>query len=134
MKNHSICVIIPAYNEEMTIGKVIDEIPRQALENEGYRIDIPLGDNNCSDGIGDIARSKKARIIVEPRRGKGRAAKTCISETEADFIFILDADYTYPAGLIPKMLSVLKDSPVVIGSPAQSVERKGCHKPDQLAG
>ena len=91
MKKHRISIILPAYNEELTIGKVIDEIPRQALEREGYQVDVLVVDNNSSDRTRQIAQEKAARVIVELRQGKGRAVRAAFREVEADFIFMLDA-------------------------------------------
>lgn len=135
MKERSICVILPALNEELTIGKVIDEIPRQALEKEGCRVDVLVVDGNSSDRTRQIAQDKGVRVIVEPRRGKGRAMRTALGLVKADFIFMLDADYTYPATYIPQMLKVLlKDSPVVIGSRLRGRREKGAMRPMNLIG
>ncbi len=126
MKKGTVCVILPALDEELTIGKVIDEIPRQALERDGYRVDILVLDGSSSDRTRQIARQKGARIIVEPKRGKGRAVRSIIDSIEADFVFMLDADYTYPATYIPEMLDVLRrGSPVVIGSRLRGKREKG---------
>ncbi len=125
MTKHTITIILPAYNEELTIGKVIDEIPGQALERKGYQVDIIVVDGNSSDRTREIAQDKGARVIVERRRGKGRAMRTALGKVEADFIFMLDADYTYPATYIPDMLKILKDFPVVVGSRLKGQREKG---------
>ncbi len=125
MKKYSIYVILPALNEELTVGKVIDEIPRQTLESEGYQVDILVVDGNSSDRTGQIARERGVWVIIEPRRGKGRAVRTALAKVRADFIFMLDADYTYPATYIPDMLKILKDFPVVIGSRLKGKREKG---------
>lgn len=117
MKHPSICIILPTLNEELTIGKVIDEIPRQALESEGYHVDVVVVDGNSSDRTREIAQEKGARVITESRKGKGRAVRTALEVAKADFIFVLDADYTYPASYIREMLHILRRGcPVVIGS------------------
>jgi glycosyltransferase involved in cell wall biosynthesis len=69
-------VIFPALNEEETIGKVIDEVPVAELEKKGYRVQIIVVDNGSSDRTGEIASLKGARLIVEPKRGKGMAIRT----------------------------------------------------------
>lgn len=112
-----VCVILPALNEVGTIGKVIDEIPREEMERRGYRTNILVIDNGSRDGTGEVAREKGARVIVEPRRGKGIAIRTAFEALSGDFVFILDADYTYPATHLSEMLEVLEDGyDVVIGS------------------
>jgi len=135
VKKTSICVVLPALNEELTVGKVIDEIPRQALEREGYQVDILVVDGNSSDRTRQIAQEKGARVTVEPRQGKGRAVRTALGSVKADFIFILDADYTYPATYIPEMLKVLRqDYSVVIGSRLRGRWEKGAMRRLNMVG
>jgi len=126
MKTQRISIILPAHNEELTIGKVIDEIPRHDLEREGYQVDVLVVDGNSSDRTRQIAQEKGARVILEPRRGKGRAIRTILESIDAEFIFMLDADFTYPATYIPEMLDILrKGCPVVIGSRLRGGREKG---------
>ena len=131
---HSICIILPALNEELGVGKVIDEIPRKILEAEGYRVDVIVVDGNSHDQTRQVAREKGARVIVEPHRGKGRAVRTAMDSTKADFIFMLDADYTYPTTYIPAMLNILEDFPVVVGSRLKGEREKGAMKRLNLIG
>jgi len=112
-----VCIIIPTLNEAETIGKVIDEIPGQAMEQAGYEVEVMVIDGNSTDGTRQIAEEKGARVVIEPRLGKGRAMRTALELTEAEFIFMLDGDYTYPPGYIAEMLELLRNTcPVVIGS------------------
>lgn len=117
MKLYSVSIIIPALNEKLTIGKVIDEIPKEDLQKAGYGVEIVVTDNNSTDGTAEIAQEKGAKVIVESIKGKGRAVRTGFKSVSGDFIFILDADYTYPATYIPIMLEALQEGhDVVIGS------------------
>jgi glycosyltransferase involved in cell wall biosynthesis len=116
MSQPKIAVILPTLNEEQTIGQVIDEIPRQALEQAGYAIQVLVVDGKSTDRTSQIAEQKGARVIVEPRKGKGIAVTTALRVVDADFIFMLDADYTYPASYIPDMLKLLANHHVAIGS------------------
>jgi len=112
-----VCVILPALNEEGTIGLVIDEIPIGEMEVKGYNTTILVVDNGSTDRTGDIASERGAQVIVESRRGKGMAIRTGFDAVECDFLFMLDSDYTYPAVHIPAMIEVLEDGcDVVIGS------------------
>jgi dolichol-phosphate mannosyltransferase len=116
MEYGTICVILPTLNEELTIGKVIDEIPRAELEKAGYRVHVLVVDGSSTDRTIEIAQSRGVRVIIEPRQGKGRAMRTAFDTVKADYVFMLDADYTYPATYIPEMLKLLEKYPAVIGS------------------
>ena len=121
-----VCIIIPTINEAETIGSVIDEIPRQALEQGGYHVEVMVIDGGSTDGTIQIAEEKGARVVVEPRRGKGRGMRTALDMTQADFMFMLDGDYTYPPSYIVEMLELLRDTyPVVIGSRLRGKIEKG---------
>ena len=71
-----VCIIIPTLNEAETIGRVIDEIPKQAMEQKGYEVEVMIIDGDSTDRTREIAEEKRARVAVEPRRGKGRAMRT----------------------------------------------------------
>ena len=121
-----VCIIIPTINEAKTVGIVIDEIPRQALEQAGYQVEVMVIDGGSTDGTIQIAEEKGARVVVEPRRGKGRGMRTALDMTQAEFMFMLDGDYTYPPSYIVEMLALLRDTyPVVIGSRLRGKIEKG---------
>jgi dolichol-phosphate hexosyltransferase len=130
----SICIILPTLNEALSIGSVIEEIPRRTLEEQGYQVDILVVDGNSTDPTIQIARDKGARILVEPRRGKGRAIRTALEKTQADYVFMLDGDYTYPTTHIPDMLNLLHDYPVVIGSRLKGKRQEGALRTLNLIG
>ncbi len=135
MKKEVICVILPTLNEELTVGKVIDEIPRQALEKEGFEVDILVVDGNSEDETRRIAEEKGAIVTIELRRGKGRAVRTLLDSLEADYVFMLDADYTYPATYIPEMLAILRrGNPVVIGSRLHGEREEGAMRQMNVIG
>jgi len=126
MSNGKVSIILPALNEAETIGRVIQEIPRERLEQEGYRVEVVVVDNDSTDQTARIAKEKGARIIAESRKGKGRAVRTALEQVKADFVFMLDADYTYPATYIPDMLQLLNQGYfVVIGSRLKGKREKG---------
>jgi dolichol-phosphate hexosyltransferase len=135
MSNRRISIILPAFNEAETIDRVIEEIPRQQLENTGYLVHIIVVDNNSRDDTGKIARASGAEVIFEPRQGKGRAVKTALQCCNSDFIFMLDSDYTYPATYIPKMQSLLENGyAVVIGSRLSGTREAGAMSRLNLIG
>jgi len=105
-----VSVIVPTMNEEESIGKVMDEI-NAALEPVGA-YEVLVVDTSSKDRTREIAKSKGARIIDEPRRGYGRAYKTGFAEAKGEYLATLDADCTYPAADIPKFIKVLETQDV----------------------
>lgn len=104
MGNPSIAVLVPCYNEELTVGKVIDDFHRVLPE-----ADIWVYDNNSSDRTGEIARAHGAHVRFEPRQGKGNVVRQMIRDIDADYYIMVDGDDTYPAEEAPKLLQPLFD-------------------------
>lgn len=130
-----VCIVLPALNEEEAIGRVIDEIPRGEIERRGYKARIIVVDNGSRDRTGEIARAKGAEVIVEPIKGKGMAIRTAFKSLSGEFVFILDADFTYPATHIPEMLEKLEDGyDVVIGSRLKGRMKRGAMSRLNLVG
>lgn len=103
-----VSIIIPTMNEEASIGEVIDTI-HEAMKDfrDGY--EIVAVDTESKDRTVEIAISKGAKVIDEPRRGYGRAYKTGFERAEGEVIATLDADCTYPAEDIPKLVNILEN-------------------------
>lgn len=104
-----VSVVIPALNEEEGIGEVLDEIPRADLEAMGYDLEIIVVDGESVDATRDIAAAKGARVIIEPRKGYGRAYKTGFAKATGDVIVTGDADKTYPFDHMPRFVKMLED-------------------------
>lgn len=90
--DRKIAVIIPCYNEALTIGKVVDDF-KASVPNA----DIYVYDNNSSDGTSEIAREHGAIVRFEPRQGKGNVVRQMFRDIEADCYLMVDGDDTYPA-------------------------------------
>lgn len=88
----TVAVLIPCYNEALTIEKVVRDF-RAALPTA----DIYVYDNNSTDETAAIAKAAGAHIGREPRRGKGHVVKTMLREIKADCYLLVDGDDTYPA-------------------------------------
>jgi glycosyltransferase involved in cell wall biosynthesis len=95
-------------NEEESIGEVMDTISDSLIEFEGD-YEVAVVDTESKDRTVEIAKSKGARVIDEPRRGYGRAYKTGFERAKGEIIATLDADCTYPAEDIPKLVKMLED-------------------------
>ncbi len=89
-------VLIPCYNEELTIGSVVRDF-KTVLPDA----DIYVYDNNCSDNTAAIAAKEGAIVRRESRQGKGNVIRTMFREIEADCYIMVDGDDTYPAGFAP---------------------------------
>ena len=97
-----ITVIIPTLNEEKAIGKVLDAIPK--MEN----LEVMIVDGLSTDRTVEIAQERGARVVLEKRKGYGRAYKTGFREARGEIIVTLDGDLTYPAEKIPELVEYLK--------------------------
>lgn len=107
-----IAVLIPCYNESMTIKKVIEEF-REALPEA----DIYIYDNNSEDHTDLIAREAGAIVRYERRQGKGNVIRTMFREIQADCYLIVDGDDTYPAASAREMADLVlnEKADMVIG-------------------
>ncbi len=85
-------MLIPCYNEEVTIGKVVDDFRRELPEATVY-----VYDNNSADATAEIARERGAVVVAEPRQGKGNVVRQMFRDIEADCYLMVDGDDTYPA-------------------------------------
>ncbi len=103
-----VSIIIPTMNEEASIGEVIDTIHETMKDFKG-NYEIVVVDTESKDKTVEIAISKGARVIDEPRRGYGRAYKTGFENAEGEILATLDADCTYPAEDIPGLVKILED-------------------------
>ncbi len=118
MFKNEISVVLPALDEEMTIGRVIDGIPIVQLKQKGYDIDIMVVDGHSTDKTREIAQKKGARLILQEGRGKGMGMKAAFRASSGNYLFMLDSDDTYPGYHILDMLPLLESGhyDVVLGS------------------
>ncbi len=105
-------VLIPCYNEELTIGSVVKDFKSVLPE-----ADIYVYDNNCSDNTAKIAAEAGAIVCRETRQGKGNVIRTMFRQIEADCYIMVDGDDTYPAAFAPQFQELVLNEGVdmVIG-------------------
>jgi glycosyltransferase involved in cell wall biosynthesis len=127
-------VIIPAFNESQSIGKVIDDIPDLVSE-------IIVVDNASTDNTGTIAKEKGAIVLRENRKGYGYSCLRGINyikekADKKDVIVFLDGDYSDYPGEIELLGSpiISSDVDLVIGSRVLGQRQKGSMLFQQIAG
>ncbi len=97
-----IAVLVPCYNEEAAIGRVVCDF-RAALPTAT----IYVYDNNSSDLTAQRAREAGAIVRDEERRGKGNVVRRMFADVEADIYVLVDGDDTYDASAAPKLARAL---------------------------
>ena len=115
-----ITVLIPCFNEERGIGKVIRNVPLKTLTKHGYKTEIIVIDNNSTDKTVRVARKYDVKILTENRQGKGNAIKTGFLNVSPDtkYVVMMDGDNTYKSKEIPRLIEPLESGfcDVIIGS------------------
>lgn len=107
----SIAVLLPCYNEEVTIGKVVRDFKNSLPDATIY-----VYDNNSTDRTAEIAEAEGAIVRKEPRQGKGNVIRAMFEDIDADVYVMADGDDTYPADAAPAMVAkVLEGYDMVIG-------------------
>jgi len=101
--------MIPTLNEEKGIGKTIDSINRAYFAKNNWNLELIIIDGDSKDKTREIAKGKGAKIIIDKRKGYGRAYKTGLSQASGDIIVTGDADATYPFDRIHEYVQLLID-------------------------
>ena len=99
-------VLIPAYNEEVAIVKVISDI-RATLPDAA----IYVYDNNSTDRTAELARAAGAIVRSETQQGKGHVVRRMFRDIDADWYVMVDGDDTYDAAMAPEMLRLAMSEP-----------------------
>lgn len=107
-----IAVLIPCYNESVTIEKVVKDYKKALPEATIY-----VYDNNSTDNTDEIARAAGATVIYERRQGKGNVIRSMFRDIDAECYLMIDGDDTYPAENAREMVNEVLENGVdmVIG-------------------
>jgi glycosyltransferase involved in cell wall biosynthesis len=97
-----VAVLVPCFNEEAAIGKVVADF-KKALPDAA----IYVYDNNSTDRTAEIARKAGAIVGSEPHKGKGHVVRRMFADVEADVYLLVDGDATYHAPSAPKLVQKL---------------------------
>lgn len=125
-------IIIPAFNEARSVGRVIDDIPMEHVA------EIIVVDNGSSDDTAEVARRHGARVVSEQRRGYGSACLRGLASMDrsSDIVVFLDADYSdYPEDLTSILQPILDDeADLVLGSRVMGSREPGALQWNQRLG
>jgi len=110
-------VVIPAYNEEEGILKVVEEL-KLVLDNANQPYEIIVVDDGSTDNTAKIVEKiENTRLIQHVHnKGYGVALKTGIKSASGDFILITDADGSYPTKDVPRLLEQVEQYDMVVGA------------------
>ncbi|MFT0533918.1 glycosyltransferase family 2 protein [Castellaniella hirudinis] len=104
LPNPRVALLIPCYNEALTVAQVVKDF--QAVIPG---IQVYVFDNASVDGTSDIARAAGARVRQVAQRGKGSVVRRMFADIEADYYIMVDGDATYDAASAPRLLAGLAD-------------------------
>lgn len=126
MEKKKIAVLIPCYNEELTIEKVVSDYKKALPE-----ADIYVYDNNSTDKTSFLAKKAGAIVRYEYRQGKGNVIRTMFREIDADCYLMIDGDDTYPSENARAMCDLVLDkkADMVIGDRLSSTYFKENKRP-----
>ena len=112
MRNgHRISIIVPAYNEEATIAAVVEDFVGHEAVDE-----VLVVDNNCRDRTAELASQAGARVFAESEAGYGRALMRGMREASGDWLVLVEADGSFVADDLDKLLCYLPDCAMVLGT------------------
>jgi hypothetical protein len=123
-------ILIPTLNEEGGIGPTLDALDRKAFADKGWDLEIVIVDGNSRDRTREEAERRGARVIIEPRKGYGRAYKEGFKAATGDVIVTGDADGTYPFERAAEFVQALLDQ----GLDFVNCDRYGKLEPGAMSG
>ena len=125
-----IAAIVPCYNEEGAIGKVVTDLLTAVPTMRVY-----VYDNLSTDRTAEVAAAAGAIVRREERKGKGNVVRRAFADVEADVYVMIDGDDTYDAAALPSMIATLLKGPYdhVLGV-RRDVQEKSSYRPGHEAG
>jgi len=126
----TIGVILPALDEEASVGEVVRQVPRSLVD------EVIVVDNGSSDRTAEVARQAGARVVHQPQRGYGAACRAGVEASASDVLVFLDADGSFDATEIPALVAPLcsGQADLVLGSRSLGQVAPGAMPPHQRLG
>ncbi len=97
---------MPALNEEESIGKTINSIPKDELTSMGYDLEIIIVDGGSSDNTVELAKAQGANVLIT-RKGYGQQYRAGFEIADGEIICTADSDCSYPMEEIPGLINTL---------------------------
>ncbi|MAG55071.1 MAG: glycosyl transferase [Planctomycetes bacterium] len=110
-EGHTVTIVIPAYNEEATIARVVGDFRAHGAVDE-----VVVVDNNCKDRTAELAREAGARVVEEAEPGYGKALMRGMREATGEWMALVEADGSFIAHDLNKLLCYLGDCAIVLGT------------------
>ena len=124
-----IAVLVPCYNEELTIGKVV-----QDFKGSLPQCTVFVYDNNSTDHTIDCAVAAGAIVRREPRQGKGNVVRRMFADIDADIYILVDGDDTYDASYAPGLVNHLLRNQLVMLNVVRHSIQENAYRPGHEFG
>ncbi len=124
-----LAVLIPCYNEELTIAQVINDFAQALPEAVIY-----VGDNNSTDNTAKIAREAGAHVIREGLQGKGNVVRRLFADIDADIYLMIDGDATYEAAAARRLVNTMLDEGYDFLNGSRISEQEKAYRPGHRLG
>ena len=113
----SLSIVVPAKDEAVTIGALVQDIARRLRELEGLDFEVLVVDDGSTDDTGAIAAECGARVIRHAQSlGNGAAIKRGIRSARKDWVLLMDADGQHPPAAIASLVAAAEDHDMVVAS------------------
>ncbi len=103
-KTETVAVLIPCYNEELTVSKVVNDFKKELPDAK-----IFVYDNNSTDKTAELAEKAGAIVVAEHNQGKGNVVRSMFRDIDADIYVMVDGDDTYPADEAYKLIDAVRE-------------------------
>ncbi len=129
LSEFAIAVLVPCYNEEQTIQRVVSDF-QTYLPGAG----VYVYDNNSSDATSKVAERAGAIVRIERTQGKGNVVRRMFADIEADVFVLVDGDATYDASRAPEMITMLLNDSLDMVTGKRVSEDIGAYRPGHRFG
>ena len=124
-----VAILVPCYNEELTIAKVVEDCKKYVPDAEVY-----VCDNNSTDKTMEIAKKAGAKVMCEHRQGKGNVVRRMFADIDADVYVMIDGDATYDLQAVPDLIKTLQNEKLDMVVGARKETENACYRNGHRGG